>query len=1037
MRKIQTFIFFLMFIGTGIYGQVPVINSISPTDTTVNGIVTVQGSGFGTTASDLDVSFGGIKANIVDVTTNVIRVRVPAGSHHAPISVLRKSSGNISYSKQYFDLSYSGVPLNASSFEAASIQGALGPQLDILGGDFNNNGHNDVVVVYPAPQTNFSIYFNNGTGSFTKSDVALPGAAKFVEKADFNGDGNLDLAFTEDNSQGSLVYIMINNGSGGFTNVQSLTIEGNNPNRLRAADFDNDGRLDIAVVNETNNTLVSIFRNLSSGGVTNFETTPATFPITVDNARGMSIGDFNKDGKMDLAVNASLGAEVFVIKNNSTPGNFSFGQYQTFVIGGDLTRILVADFDNDGFEDIATSKIQNQISVIRNTSTEGGDINFSSPYSFTSLTSTYGIEAGDINGDGNVDIIVNSAASAQIRVFVNTSTPGSISTTTYDLDTPSPGLGIKATDLTGNARPDIFFTSRTENNWSYLKNINCVLPQTSPESFMSICLGDVRRVYATPTITGQYAWYKDNVLQKQGTDNFLDVSLGGNYTVRHLEGSCNVSSNVLGVVLNNATSPGEPAASNDGPVCPDGSLTLSAGTVSGATYQWTGPNGFESTEQNPVISPFNVENAGYYYVQTVSGDCKSDPVETYAGLANLPSSSIIPDGPTSFCDGNDVVLEVPASAEITGFTWKKDGSVISGATTGSLTVTESGSYSVVVENTSGCTQESDPVVVTVSAAPVSDFSISGNLCRGSTLSFSNSSTVDGSQTVSYNWNFGDGNSSNEFEPTKTFNTAGTYDVSLTVSYGPACQDISTQTIVVEDAPIADIELVSGTMPFCEGDSVLLQTVSEYSSYEWSNGSTGRQAYYTSGTEASVSVSSGAGCPGAGSFTLNTLPAPVIDITAEQTEISRGDTVILNASGGIDYAWEPAEFVDFADISNPYAFPTETTTFSVNATGSNGCVGTAEITITVEGSFEFKANKILSPNGDGINDTWVIQSIDQFPGCGVKIFDELGRILFEANPYNNDWDGTFNGDYLEKGAYYYVIQCDDENIGGSGSIVIVR
>ncbi|NMM49275.1 FG-GAP-like repeat-containing protein [Marinigracilibium pacificum] len=1037
MKKIQILILLFIISGISIYAQIPVINTISPTDTTVNGVVTIQGSGFGNSAGDLEVSFGGVNGNIVDVTENVIRVKVPAGAHHAPISVLRQSSSNIAYSKEYFLLSYSGVPLSAASFTAVTNVPALGPQNDILSADFNNDGYNDVFVLYGDTETRFSIFLNNGSGSFTKTDVTVPAAIKFAEKGDFNGDGNIDLAISESTNGGNKVFIMKNNGAGGFTLTQTLNIAGTNPNRVRAADLDNDGRIDLAVVNNTNSTLVSIFRNLSSGGNIQFDNSPSTFPISIDNARGLVIADFNKDGKNDLAANANLGSEVFVIKNNSTPGNFSFGALQTFVIGGDLTSLVVGDYDIDGLEDIAVAKNQNEISVLRNTSSIGGNINFASQVSFTSMGRSFDIGSGDINGDGKSDLFVNTAVNGQIRIFTNTSTPGTLSFTYYDLTAPSGGIGIKAADLTNNAKPDIFFTSRTLNTWSYFKNINCILPETSPAPVMSICLGDVRRVYATPTITGQYAWYKDNVLQKQGTDNFIDVSLGGNYTVRHIEGSCNTSSQVLGVVLNNSTSPGEPAASSNGPVCPDGSLTLSAGTVSGATYHWTGPNGFESNVQNPVISPFSVDNAGYYYVKTVSGSCESKPVEVYAGLATIPSSSIIPDGPTTFCEGNDVVLEVPASAEITGYTWKKGGTVISGASTGSLTVSESGSYSVVVENTAGCTQESDAVSVSVSAAPQAGFAISGNLCRGSQLSVDNTSTVDGSQSVSYLWNFGDGNSSTQFEPTKSYNTAGTYNVSLTVSYGPACQDVTTQSIVVEDAPVANIEIISGSMPFCEGDSILLQTVDTYSSYDWSNGTTGRQAYYTSGTQATVSVSSGAGCPGSGSLTLNTLSKPVIDIFADQTEISRGDTIEISASGGLTYYWQPEEFVDYPDISSPFVFPTETTTFTVTATGSNGCVSQAEITISVDGEFEFRSNKIISPNGDGINDTWVIQSIDQFAGCGVKIFDELGRMLYEANPYNNDWDGTYNGDYLNKGAYYYVIECEDDNIGGSGSIVIVR
>ena len=69
---------------------------------------------------------------------------------------------------------------------------------------------------------------------------------------------------------------------------------------------------------------------------------------------------------------------------------------------------------------------------------------------------------------------------------------------------------------------------------------------------------------------------------------------------------------------------------------------------------------------------------------------------------------------------------------------------------------------------------------------------------------------------------------------------------------------------------------------------------------------------------------------------------------------------------------------------------------------------------------------FSPNGDGINDLWVIPGIVVYSECTVSIFDPLGRRIFEKKGYQNDWDGTFDGKQVPQGTYYYVIAgCPDK------------
>lgn len=85
----------------------------------------------------------------------------------------------------------------------------------------------------------------------------------------------------------------------------------------------------------------------------------------------------------------------------------------------------------------------------------------------------------------------------------------------------------------------------------------------------------------------------------------------------------------------------------------------------------------------------------------------------------------------------------------------------------------------------------------------------------------------------------------------------------------------------------------------------------------------------------------------------------------------------------------------------------------------------------------KPENFFTPNGDGVNDKWVIQDIQLYPGNVVTIFDRAGRTLFQMMDYNNSWDGNFNGALLTKGTYYYTIRLSKDIPPIKGFITIVR
>ena len=84
-----------------------------------------------------------------------------------------------------------------------------------------------------------------------------------------------------------------------------------------------------------------------------------------------------------------------------------------------------------------------------------------------------------------------------------------------------------------------------------------------------------------------------------------------------------------------------------------------------------------------------------------------------------------------------------------------------------------------------------------------------------------------------------------------------------------------------------------------------------------------------------------------------------------------------------------------------------------------------------------ANNVLTPNGDGKNDFFVIKNIDMYPNNQVRIFDRAGREVYAKKNYNNEWDGTINGTPLDENTYYYIIELGNGVKAKRGFITIVR
>jgi gliding motility-associated-like protein len=159
------------------------------------------------------------------------------------------------------------------------------------------------------------------------------------------------------------------------------------------------------------------------------------------------------------------------------------------------------------------------------------------------------------------------------------------------------------------------------------------------------------------------------------------------------------------------------------------------------------------------------------------------------------------------------------------------------------------------------------------------------------------------------------------------------------------------------------------------------------------------------------------------------PGPGIDAGPDRN-IEPGDITTIGGSPtareGVEVTWTPAANLTSVTAFNPEADPLETIVYYVSATDEDGCFGIDSVTVTVEEVVDPVGG--FSPNGDGVNDAFTIDRINEFPNAVVQIFNRWGNLIYESpTGYTTPWDGTYQGKTLPVGTYYYVVDLKDPNI----------
>ncbi|MGI4021129.1 MAG: PKD-like domain-containing protein [Janthinobacterium lividum] len=674
--------------------------------------------------------------------------------------------------------------------------------------------------------------------------------------------------------------------------------------------------------------------------------------------------------------------------------------------------------------------------------------------------------------------------------------------------------------------------------------VNPIPPAPLVTSNGNLCEGEMLRLTATATATqsATYHWIGPNGFTSSVQNPVIDhaiVAASGNYIVKITVNGCTSAAASVAVLVNPI--PTAPTANSNSPVCATTNLNLSAETIAGATYRWTGPNGFTSAQQNPVITAATPANSGIYTIMVSVGGCESLPFSINVLVTPLPAEPVLASN-SSVCSGSQIELTCTAFQNATyrwtgpnGFTSTQQNPIINNAA-----IANQGRYIVVI-TTPGCTVTNTAFIdVKVNLTPDAPVvNSNGTLCIGQTLKLS-ATTITG---AIYNWtgpNIFTSNLQNPEIANVTTANAGKY--LLTVTVNGCTSDAATTTVIVnlptvvlagnDQIACASNPAISISGNISGGSTTGIWSTTGSGSFPAGNTSL-KGTYFPSATDVATGhvtltltatntapcaiaassfkitftqtpvvfagedqaicledqanlngkITNGSGgvwsSSGTGTFSPNnnsltaiyrpsekdkakgsiilTLFATGNDncaIISDQVKISlipapkvfagydiyimEGEKVTLQpAATGTElkYNWTPNLYLNNSTLKNPVLTGAQDITYTLTVTGTAGCVAQDQVFIKVLKPISIP--NTFTPNADGINDTWGIKELNNYPDVTVKIFNRYGIQLFYSQGYGTSWDGTFNGQQLPVGTYYYLIDLKTYGKLRSGPVTIIR
>jgi len=430
----------------------------------------------------------------------------------------------------------------------------------------------------------------------------------------------------------------------------------------------------------------------------------------------------------------------------------------------------------------------------------------------------------------------------------------------------------------------------------------------------------------------------------------------------------------------------------------------------GAVNSFNGGPAFSTTTGLP-ITPGALQNStdgSDYYLMLLSEDADTLLYSTFFG-GNSSNDHV--DGGTSRFDKKGIVYQAVCSS--------------CGSATNDFPTTP-GAWAT-TDNSPNCNLGVFKIDLTALEADAELYA-GPEFCLGDSVKFQNLSTGG----ISFVWDFGDGNTSNDYEPTHYYSQPGTYNVALIILDNVTCliNDTDYIEVIVKDPQV----LVRPDTAVCVGDEITL----------WASG--GENHYWTpstylnnpsSDTTTAIIMESTTynlyvesdGCILDLDVFVDTLQQPTVNL-GEDIKADWGTVVqLLSNSNATNFWYTPITGLSCSTCPNPKVTSKESVTYYLTVKGANGCYNYDTINIIYDGAIYLPNS--FTPDGDGVNDIFYAHGED-IVEFEMYIFNRWGQKLFYSNDMSIGWDGTFEGSLVQIESYVWKVRFKD-TVGKTGEL----
>lgn len=407
--------------------------------------------------------------------------------------------------------------------------------IGIATGDFNKDGILDLAIANANDNT-ITVLLGNGDGTFSPGpNSPLSTGGNFTTAlvvGDFNGDGNLDIAATDVpggltgflgglfSSPGGNVSVFFGDGKGSFSGNNDSDGGGDVPGAIAVGDFNGDGKLDVAVANFDNEDL-SILLNDGSGNFNQANNAPIHIG---HHPTAVLVADFSLDGKLDIAVTNADDNDVVILLGKGD-GTFSTAPNSPLTTGARPVALAVGDFNKDGIPDLAVANLlSSTVSIFSGNGTGAFALTNTVPVGRYPSA----ISVADFDSDGNLDLAVTNRFTEVVSVHLGNGAgsfgpPRSFST---DSHPQSSVVG----DFNGDGKPDLAVGNVASNSVSILLNNT----DTTPPVLTMPVLASSYFYNAQVTFTFGATDSQSGVAYTLATLNGAPITSGTTLTLTHL-----------------------------------------------------------------------------------------------------------------------------------------------------------------------------------------------------------------------------------------------------------------------------------------------------------------------------------------------------------------------------------------------------------------------------------------------------------------------------------------------------------------------